>query len=241
VFGLLLFSQQVLATGYGLTAIGDEIPVYSGPDINYRPIFSLLKGKSLSSDSQMIQTPTGDFYKVLVEFKGGRKQIGFISAKEKVKIDRSDEAEDIQGYKSLALAQSAMQAGFYTLKGTSFYWTLGYLKYPAPSFYIKGFVGQFLSKLASSVILGGELGTDHLITDKMSVYTAFGLGGMFAPKENILFDGSKNSNGFFHGGSGLRFNTELAAVSVGLLETLVLNSNNALLSWGAGITLEVGL
>ncbi|MEQ1875911.1 MAG: hypothetical protein ABL958_04640 [Bdellovibrionia bacterium] len=224
-----------------LVVLSDDVLVLSGPSFGYRPITVANKDRSFPVSNQLVQTPEGDFYKVLVTFKSGQKSIGYISSREKVRLDESSEKEEIENYKPLALAKSSMQAAFYGLRNNRLFWTIGYLKYPAPAFYLKGFIGQFFTQSTSSMIFGGELGTDHFVRGPYSLYTSLGAGFMVVPRDDAVFRGSTSFAYFFQGGTGIRYNTSLAAISFGPVQSLVLDSGNSYLAWGMGITLEVGL
>jgi hypothetical protein len=240
--GLLLFSPSIQAQVQSkLVTLADDVLILSGPSFGYRPLMLAPKDKTFPVSNQVTQTPAGDFYKVLVTFKSGRKQIGYISIGEKVRLDESAEKEEIENYKSLALARSAMQAAFYGLRNNRLFWTVGYLKFPAPSFYLKGFVGQFFTQSTSSLLIGGELGTDHFITGTFSLYTSLGAAIMVIPRDDAVFRGSTSFAYCVQGGTGIRYNTSLAAISLGPVQSLVLDSGNSYLAWGVGMTLEVGL
>ncbi|HEX4926340.1 MAG TPA: hypothetical protein VFV50_19755, partial [Bdellovibrionales bacterium] len=171
----------------------------------------------------------------------GQKQIGYISTREKVRLDESAEKEEIENYRSLSLAKSAMQAAFYGLRNNRLFWTIGYLKYPAPAFYLKGFIGQYFTQNTSSMLFGGELGTDHFVSGPWSIYTSLGAAFMVIPRDDAVFRGSSSFSYFVQGGTGIRYNTSLAAVSFGPVQSLVMDSGNSFLVWGMGVTLEVGL
>jgi hypothetical protein len=247
---LILFSLTETPMAWASSATrlttGDAlVTVYSGPGFRFRPIVAITKKTELVASSRIYQGKDGEFYKVLVVFKNGRKQIGYVSVLAPVDLSINSNAkagdDDIDTYKDLALAESAMQVGFHTLKNTKVFWTLGYLKYPAPSFYIKGLVGQLLSETASSLMVGGEVGTDHFLSNTVSIYTSLASGSLIVPREDLVFEGSKNFNMFLQGGTGFRFNAEFAAVSLGALQAVLFNQNNSFISWGLGMTLEVGL
>jgi hypothetical protein len=239
--GLIFEFQAKADIQSKLVVLSDDVLVLSGPSFGYRPILVANKDRSFPVSNQLIQTSEGDFYKVLVTFKNGQKRIGYISSREKVRLDESSEKEDIENYRPLALAKSSMQAAFYGLRNNRLFWTIGYLKYPAPAFYLKSFVGQFFTQNTSSLMVGGELGTDHFVRGSISLYTLLGAAFMVIPRDNVVFTGNSSFATFVQGGTGVRYNTSLAAISVGLIQSLVMDSGNSYLSWGGGMTLEVGL
>jgi hypothetical protein len=242
VLSIFIFgANSVAAVQSKLVMMADDILVLSGPSFGYRPVRAANKDDSFPVSNQIIQTPEGDFYKVAVTYKNGQKRIGYVSTLEKVRLDESTEREEIEQYRSLTLAKSALQAAFYGLRNNRLFWTVGYLKYPAPSFFVKGFVGQFFTQNTTSLMAGAEIGTDHFVAGPWSLFTSAGSAVMIVPRDNAVFEGSTSFAVFVQGGTGIRYNTSLAAVSVGLVQSLVLDSGNSYLAWGGGMTLEVGL
>jgi len=154
---LLFLNTADAAAGSRLTTGDAAVTVYSGPGFRYRPILTITKKTELPASSRIYQGKDGDFYKVLITYKTGRRAVGYINVNSEVDLNINDRtAEDIEAYKDLGLAESAMQVGFHTIKNSKVFWTLGYQKYPAPSFYLKALIGQLLSETASSLLAGAE-------------------------------------------------------------------------------------
>lgn len=219
----------------------DNVPAYSGPGFSFRPLLLLKKGTKLSVNPQIVQTKEGDFYRVLLVFKSGRKRIGYISVARKTTLENTSQAEELESYLDLELADTALQINMNYMRSDRLYWTLGYMKYPAPSFYLKAMAGQYFSQTSASPLVGGEIGTDHFITNVISLYTSFGLGIVAAPQDNELYEGSTALNLFSHAGTGIRYNANLAAVVLGIGQNAVFNGNNSELAWAINLGLEVGL
>jgi hypothetical protein len=225
------------------TVITGERPVtiYSGPGRNFRPIRSISQKIEFAASSRLAQGKDGNYYKVLVKFRDGHKQVGYIATDAPVKLVRSLDTEDIEHYSSLMLSKSSVQAAFYVLKNSRMYWTLGYTDYLVPSFYLKPFAGQLLTETSSSIVSGIEMGTDHFFTEMFSFFTGISTGLVFSPRDNAVFPGSASANALLTGTAGIRMNAELAAVSIGFGQTALFNGNNSYLGWNLGFTLEVGL
>lgn len=218
-----------------------SITIYSGPGRNFRPIRSISKKADFTASSKLVQGKDAEYYKVLVKFKNGNRQIGYISVDSPVKFETAEGAEDVDAMASLFQAKASLQAAFHVLKNSRMYWTLGYMNYPLPNFYLRPFAGQLLTDTASSIILGMAVGTDHLFTDSFSIFSEVGGGLVAGPKQDAIFPGSESANSMLDAMAGVRFNAELAAVSVGLGQTAIFNANNSYVGWSLSFTLEVGL
>ncbi len=239
-----LFAQSGSSAGANLLIVGDDILIYSGPSLRYRPLAVATRGSKIPvSLRQVPGSGAGQFYKVLVTFQGGdKKRIGYISTEEAVQVEKSEVDEEVDKYKSLALANKTVQFGLSVLKERTYEWTLGYVFYFAPNLYMKGLGGQILNSTTANFILGVELGLDQLMFGAFSLYTLVGGGTFFPASQNAVFQGSSSTSEFAQGGVGIRYNSgEYASVSLGLIDTAFFNNDNAFLSLGYMATFEVGL
>lgn len=246
--GFLSIAQAQVQTastpGAKLVVKGKDIIIYSGPSTRYRPLATASDGAVFAVSLRRVPgLGGGEFYKVLVSFKGGeRKRLGYISANEPVQIEKSETDENVDSYKPLALARNTVQLGFAGLRERTYVWTLGYVVYPAENFYLKAFGGQVLNASTANFLGGVEIGLDQLLWGNISLYTLVNGGAVFPVSENAIFPGSTGLSRFMQGGVGFRYNAgEFAAVSLGLIQAAFFNGNNALLSLGYTVAFEVGL
>ncbi|MBX9768603.1 MAG: hypothetical protein K2X47_15115 [Bdellovibrionales bacterium] len=229
----------------------DDVLVYSGPGQKFRPIGKGKTGTKTTVNPQILAGPDGDYFEIVFSDKAegeseddDEKRLGYVSTRSKVVFERTgmDEGDDLKKYKSWAQAESAIQSDITILKDQSYLWTVGYLKYPSPGFFVKGFVGQILSRFSSSTILGGEVGLDQWIRGHFTAYSSFAVAPLFVPSDGTLFTGSQLFNLFVRGSVGLRYNAdEHAQISFGLTQILATNVQNSFMSPGFALTLEVGL
>jgi hypothetical protein len=217
------------------------VTIYSGPGRNFRPIRSLSQKAEFPASSKIVEGKDGEYYKIIVKFKSGGRQVGYVPTDAPVTFEKNENAEDVDALPTLFLAKSSLQAAFHVLKNSRLYWTLGYLTYPTPNFYLRPFAGQLLTETASSVLAGLGLGTDHFFSDRFSFFSEVGAGMVAAPQADAIFKGSESANILLEAMAGVRFNAELAAVSAGLGQAAVLNGNNSYVAWSLSFTLEVGL
>lgn len=240
VFGVFLCMKSYAGSRLRLEA--DTI-VYSGPSNHFRPIYSARAGETLLTSKKQVQgADGGEFYKVLIKRSKTPLRVGYISVDTPVKFELSEDEDDVDSYKTLSLAESAFQIGLQGLKDSTYVWTVGYLKYPTESLYLKFLIGQLLNQRLGSLMFGGEVGSDQLIYGQFSLYAAFSAGVFILPQNNLIFEGSRSLNHFAQGGTGIRFSSdENAALSLGMFQMVLLSPNNSFLSLGGSITLEVGL
>lgn len=240
---LLLPNFLFAGTPAKLVTGNESVTIYSGPSLTFRPIRNITEKTEFAASSKNIQGRDGDYYKILVKFKNGNRQIGFVPTTSPVKIEGviAGSGEDIDAIPTLFLAKASLQAAFYVFRDSRMYWTLGYMNYPVPNFYLKPFIGQFFTESASSVVGGFSLGTDHFFGDSLSFFSEVGAGMVASPKEGTVFKGSESANALVQASAGLRINAELAAVSFGFGQTGIFNGNNSFVGWNLGFTLEVGL
>jgi hypothetical protein len=246
LIGLGFFSFSRAHAASKMTIQSDNTVVYSGPNIKYRPLEVLGKDTVLPASPKIVSGEGGEFYKVLIRQKSGsrtRRSIGYIPVTAAVLIEHADFDEGIEKYKSLKLARSAFQASVSYLRQQTYVWQAGYLKYPAPGFYIKGFTGQIFDNTSDSFLFGVESGNDSFIQGPYSAYASVGLGLALPSDDSSPFLGAKSATSFFLSGSaGARYNAaEHASVSLGLGSVSIFNKNNSFVSMAVMMTFEVGL
>lgn len=228
--------------GSKLKIEADGILIYSGPGFKYRSITEAKKGKYYPVSKKLAQGRGGSFYKVLISGRSKRKRVGYISDKEDVKIVYSDDDEDVDSYRSLALAEKSIQLGFTAYFKSLYFMQAGYQKYPLPNLYLKAYVGQALTQSNSNSMAGVEVGSDQLIYKNISIYTLLTGGVIVAPEKNSIFTGSSFLNFFINGGFGFRYHVdEFAAFGIGLMNVSAYSNNASQLSAGIGLNVEVGL
>ena len=242
---LFLFSNSAKA-GVRLTVTGDDVIIFSGPSIRYRPLLNAAKGEYFPVSPRRVlgNKNGGEFYKVLVNIRGGDKRIGYISVDDPVQIEGATDAasEDVDSYQTMALAKSAAQFSFGGLKDSDYEVAVGYLRYSAPNFYYKYFVGQLITPITGNFIGGVEIGLDHLLAGHWSVYGLVNTGFVLPATSNAIFLGSSSLAEELQSGFGFRYSAgEFAAVSLGVIQAAFFSNNNSLLSTGYWATLEVGL
>lgn len=152
------------------------------------------------------------------------------------------EDDDLTKYGDVALIDKAFQISFSLLRDQASIWTLGYMKYVKPGFYVKGFAGQFSAPASKATLLGGEVGNDSLLVGNISGLVSYDL-GVFSPSDtNTVFEGSSKLNAMMQAGFGLRYNFGgIASISAAVTQAVFFNGNNSLVSSGGTFTLEVGL
>lgn len=236
-------AKSAKSTSGKLVVLADDVTIYSGPSFRFRPLRTVDKGTELAVASTQRDGPDGLFYEVYYQFKkSGRKAVGFISAGAAVDVTKANMAEDVNAYEQVELADSAVWMSFGSLGKDNYLWGLSYVKYLAPGVYFKFLGGQFVNLDSSSSLLGGEVGLDQLVWDKLSIYGGFSWSLVFSSKENVFFTASQAFTPMVLGSFGVRYNLDrYAAVSAGALISTLFNQNNAALSTGFGIALEVGL
>lgn len=228
-----------------LIGMDDETIVYSGPSFNYRPIYILKLEASVSVAKELFKTKEGTFFKVIVDFKDGRRAIGYIpqAANVRLKTDLMDD-DDFTKYSELGLARSSISTAFSYYRGDSYMVMLGYQRYKLPGFYTKYYLGEWINQTSSGHHLGFELGNDALITKQVSGFVAYAGGFLFPTKDDAIFVGSKTSslNYVLRGVAGLKFNESGGiSFSLGGTQTVLFNPNNSYVSFGAQASIEVGI
>ena len=247
LFSLLisLFTSSRALAANQLIGIDDETIVYSGAGFNYRPLYILKAEAAISVAKVLIKTKDANFYKVLVVFPDGRRAIGYIAqtANVRLKTDRMDD-DDFASYSELGLSKNSISTTGSFFRGSNYLITIGLQKYRNPGFYTKYYVGEWITQDNSGHHIGVELGNDALISKQISGFVSYA-GGLFLPaKDNAIFIGSKTNapNYLLHGVVGLKFNQSGGvSFSFGGSQAVVFNQNNSFVTFGAQVSLEVGL
>ena len=239
---LLLPLEQAEAKARLMT-LSDGVIAYSGPGQYYRPLSVFPARTELRAGSKVITNKNGAFYRVLVILSSKKKAVGFVSVQSNVRfVDDKLEEDDLEKYGEVALVNKAVQASFTAFQRKSSMWTLGYMKYLSPGFYVKGFGGQFSDDQNSAMLGGGEIGNDALLVGRVSGLVSFGL-GLFSPtKEDAIFAGSEKLNMTMMAAVGARYNMGgIVSISLSGTQAVFFNANNSLVTRGLMATLEVGL
>jgi hypothetical protein len=226
-----------------LITMQDGVVAYSGPGEYYRPLAIFPARTELAAGSQVIRTKDGAFYKVIVKLSEKKSVIGYVSLQAMANyMNDKIEDDDLSKYGDVALVDKAAQISISLLRDQGALWTLGYMKYVKPGFYVKGFAGQFSNPMAKATVAGGEVGNDSLLFGNISGLVSYDL-GLFMPSDpGTVFEASSKVNAMMQGGFGLRYNFGgIASVSAGITEAVFFNGNNSFVTSGGTFTLEVGL
>ena len=224
-----------------LTIVGDNVVAYSGPGEKYRPLAILNSKTELRASSKIFDSPQGRFYKVIVRTGENQRAIGFIPMNAAVVLSGAEDNVDLEKFGVVALVDSAVQFSYASLRDRQSIWTLGYMKYLSPGFYVKGFGGQWLAPLAQGTLAGGEIGNDALLYGAVSGFVNYQFGGLSTGQDNF-FAGSTSINVFMGAAAGLRYNLGgIASMAVGINQVVIYNANNSLVSNGLLVSLEAGL
>jgi hypothetical protein len=226
-----------------LTTGEDDIQVYSGPGERFRVLATLPNKTEIKASNQIVTSSAGRFYRVVVKLGENQTAIGFIPISAQIRIGGEDQDEDeLSKYGSVALISRAIQVTFGAYRDRQSFYTLGYMRYLSPGFYVKGTVGQWITPITNGNMLGAEIGNDALLVGSVSGFVSYGL-GVFMPSSNgAIFDGSTSYNVMMNAAVGLRYNFEgFASVAVAGSQAVIYNSNNSLVSTGIQASIEVGL
>ncbi len=241
---LAVFSQSPSAAAKTrLMTMGEGVIVYSGPGEFYRPIAVLPAMTELRAGSKPVSSKNGSFYKVLVKIDAAKSVIGYVSLKADVRSVADDMGEDeLEKFGEIALANQAVQLSYSALEDKNYVYSVGYMKYLSPGFYVKGYAGQFSAPSATATIAGGEVGNDALLFGPVSGLVSYAA-GIFAPSsEGAVFAASSSLNAMMQAGFGLRLNMRgVASFSAVATQVVLFNANNSWVSSGGMFTLEVGL
>jgi hypothetical protein len=226
-----------------LITMQDGVVAYSGPGEFYRPLAIFPARTELTAGSQVVRTKDGAFYKVIVKLSEKKSVIGYVSLQAMANyMNDKLEDEDLSKYGDVALVDKAMQISFSLLRDQGAIWTLGYMKYVKPGFYVKGFAGQFSNPLAKATVAGGEVGNDSLLLGNISGLVSYDLGVFMPSQAGTVFDASSKLDAMMQAGFGLRYNFGgIASISAAVTQAVFFNGNNSLVTSGGTFTLEVGL
>ncbi len=221
----------------------DGVVAYSGPGEYYRPLAIFPARTELPAGSQVIRTKGGAFYKVIVKLSEKKSVIGYVSLQAMATyVDDKLEDEDLSKYGDVSLVSKAFQLSFSMLRDQSSIWTLGYMKYLKPGFYVKAFGGRFTNPSANASVGGGEIGNDSLLFGRVSGLVSYDLGVIMPSQSGTVFEGSSGVNALMQAGFGLRYNFGgIASMSAAATQAVFFNGNNSLVTSGGTVTLEVGL
>lgn len=228
-----------------LIATDDDVVVYSGPSFKYRPLYLLKNEQSLESSDQAIKTSDAYYYKVIVIMPDQRRIIGYVPSDSPIRVRKdSIDEEDFSKYSELSLSKHSISMAFSYLKSDEYMVHLGWQNYLTPGFYIKYYGSEYMTQKSSGHHLGVEFGNDALLSNKLSAFVSYG-GGIFMPNANdAIFIGSqtKSLNFLLRGAAGLRLNqSQNISFSIGPTQLVIFNANNSLVSFGAQLSLEVGI
>lgn len=226
-----------------LMTISDGVIAYSGPGQFYRPLAVFPERTELRASSKVVRNKNGAFYRVLIQLSEKKKAVGFVSVQSNVRyVDDKLEEDDLEKYGEVALVSRAAQVSYSLLRNDSSLWTLGYMRYLSPGFYVKGYGGQFNSASASALVAGGEVGNDALLYQRLSGLVSYSA-GLFSPSEaGSVFSASSKVNMIMMASFGVRYNFNGAAsLSAAVTQGVFFNADNSLVTNGAAVTFEVGL
>lgn len=226
-----------------LTTNEDDIRVYSGPGERFR-VLAVLPGKTeIKASNTIVTSSAGRFYRVLVKLGEKQRAIGFIPVNAQIRIGGEDQDEDeLSKYGAVALVSRAVQITFSSFRDKQSFYSLGYMHYLSPGFYVKGVVGQWITPVASGNMLGGEIGNDALLAGAVSGFVSYGLGLFMPSAPDAIFAGSTKMNVMMNAAVGLRYNLEgFASFALAGTQAVIYNANNSLVSTGVQASLEVGL
>lgn len=228
-----------------IITLRDGIIVYSAPGQNYRPLAVLPDKAVLIASSKVVKGKRGDFYKVLVTLSPKQRAIGYIPTTAEVRLNSSVEtidSDELEKFGPIALVNKAVQISYSRFINSEYELSIGYMKYLSPGFYIKGLAGDFVSINSSGSLAGFEIGNDALLFNNISAQLSYSAGFFLPSQSGGVFVGSKSVNGFAQGIVALRYNLHgVASASLGGTQIVLLNANNSYVTYGANLTLEIGL
>lgn len=226
-----------------LSALSDNVPVYTGPSERFRLLTVLPAKAEVKAANQIVTSDAGRFYRVVVKLGENMKGVGFIPVNAPIKVGGEDEDEDdLSKYGAVALISRAAQVTFGNYRDKQSMWTAGYMHYLSPGFYGKGMVGQWITSTTNASLVGAEIGNDSLLVGSFSGFVSYGLGLLSPGNDNTLFAGSAKMNIFMNATLGVRYNIEgFASVALAGTQVAFYNQNNSMVSNGVQLSLEVGL
>lgn len=226
-----------------LTTGEEGIQVYSGPGERFRVLAVLPIKTEIKAANQIVTSSAGRFYRVLIKLGENQRAIGFIPVNTQMRVGGEDQDEDeLSKYGAVALISRAAQVTFSALKDRNNFYSVGYMHYLSPGFYIKGTAGQLTSTGSSGNVFGGEIGNDSLLAGSVSGFVSYGLGLFMPNAADSFFAGSTNLNVMMNATIGIRYNLEgFASFAVGGQQIAIYNQNNSFVTTGVIASLEVGL
>lgn len=237
-------SSNIATAALTLTTTEPDVVVYSGPGEQFRALRVLPNKQEIKASSTIVSSASGRFYRVVVQLGPNQKSIGFIAITAAIKVgaENDEDSDDLTKYGAVALVSKAVQFTYASFKDKNYAFTLGYVHYLSPGFYIKGFAGQWAAPLANAALAGAEIGNDALLVGSVSGFVSYSA-GIFAPdSQGAIFAGSTSLNTLMLAALGLRYNLEgIASVAIGLTQGAAYNQNNSMISTGIQASLEVGL
>lgn len=231
------FAAMTLTTGE------DDIQVYSGPGERFRVLAILPNKTEIKASNQIVTSSAGRFYRVIVKLGENMRSIGFIPVSAQMRIGGEDQDEDeLSKYGAVALISRAVQITFSSYRDKQNFYSLGYMRYLSPGFYVKGVAGQWVTPVASGNMFGGEIGNDALLAGSVSGFVSYGLGAFMPSAAGAIFDGSTSYNVMMNAALGIRYNLEgFASIAIAGTQAAIYNANNSLVATGIQASLEVGL
>ena len=240
ILAILSFTQLTFAA-QTLITVEPETTVYTGPGTYYRPLLILPARTEIRASDQPKRGRDQTFYRVLVEMPDGKKSTGYILSTENL-IKKSDSTPlNLDEYSELSLAKDLISISAALMKSNNKLFLVGYQKFMAPGFYVKGFMGQWRQESNEAFVAGVEIGNDALIYKRLSYFISLGTGVLSPNSQGAIFTGSTKYNALIDGTTGFRYNMSGAAIGLGYLQAAAFNPNNSLLSGGLLATLEVAL
>lgn len=240
---VVLLSPAISHAAMTLTTTEDGIQVYSGPSERFRILATLPAKTEIKASATIVSGSSGRFYRVIVQLGEKQRAIGFIPVNAPIRVGGEDQDEDeLSKYGAVSLISRAVQMTYSLFRDKQAFYSLGYMHYLSPGFYVKGAVGQWTTPVASGTMAGGEIGNDSLLVGPVSGFVSYGL-GLFKPSaEGAIFAGSTSFNIMMNATVGIRYNLEgFASFAIAGQQAAIYNANNSLLSTGIQMSLEVGL
>lgn len=243
VIFLFLVATPLAHAKTKLVTLGEGVIVYSGPGEFYRPVAILPAKTEMRASTKTVSSKNGTFYKVLVKVNEGKQAVGYVSVKADIRaVDDELGEDDLEKFGEIALVNQAFQLSYTALADKNYVYTVGYMKFLSPGFYVKGFAGQFSAPTASATVAGGEIGNDALLFGSVSGNVSYAAGLFMPSSEGAIFQASSGMNAMMQAGFGLRYNMRgVASLGAMMTQFVAFNANNSFVSSGGMVTLEVGL
>lgn len=226
-----------------LTTTEEDIQVYSGPGERFRVLAVLPNKTEIKASNSIVTSQAGRFYRVVVKLGENQRAIGFIPVNAQIRVGGEDQDEDeLSKYGAVSLISKAIQITFTSYRDKQSAYTIGYMHYLSPGFYVKGDAGQWITPLASGNFFGGEIGNDALLAGPVSGFVSYRMGIFMPGAAGSFFAGSSSYNIMMNAAVGVRYNLEgFASFALGGTQAVIYNQNNSLVATGVQLSLEVGL